>query len=147
MSEALSFSDIDIGSAVRQKMSEYGTTVAWLARKVGCDSGTPAGIYYYTFGLSRENNFGLNFSTYQLKPFESLVVANSIQGAFRSSLGAGEVTALPLINLSNDKVVAIEYYNLMGVKVAQPVRGNIYLVKTIFESGKTKVVKQFIENN
>ena len=30
---------INIGLAVRQKMSEQGTTIAWLARQVDCDSG------------------------------------------------------------------------------------------------------------
>ena len=39
MSETSPFPDINIGLAVRQKMSEHGTTVAWLARKVGCDRG------------------------------------------------------------------------------------------------------------
>lgn len=39
MSEILPFPDIDIGLAVRHKMSEYGTTVSWLARQVGCDRG------------------------------------------------------------------------------------------------------------
>jgi len=29
---------IDIGLAVRQKMSEQGTTIAWLARQIDCDS-------------------------------------------------------------------------------------------------------------
>ena len=29
--------DIDIGSIIRQKMSEQGTTIAWLARQVNCD--------------------------------------------------------------------------------------------------------------
>ena len=29
--------NIDIGKAIRQKMSEQGTTTAWLARQVGCD--------------------------------------------------------------------------------------------------------------
>ena len=28
---------IDIGLAIRQKMSEQGTTIAWLARQVKCD--------------------------------------------------------------------------------------------------------------
>ena len=28
---------IDIGLAIRQKMSEQGTTIAWLARQVDCD--------------------------------------------------------------------------------------------------------------
>ena len=39
MSETSPFPDIDIGLAVRQKMSEYGTTIAWLARQVRCDKG------------------------------------------------------------------------------------------------------------
>jgi len=39
MSEISLFLDIDIGLAVRQKMDEYGTSVAWLARQVGCDKG------------------------------------------------------------------------------------------------------------
>ena len=28
---------IDIGLAVRQKLSEQGSSIAWLARKIGCD--------------------------------------------------------------------------------------------------------------
>jgi len=28
---------INIGLAIRQKMSEQGTTIAWLARQTGCD--------------------------------------------------------------------------------------------------------------
>jgi len=31
--------DIDIGKAIRQKMSEQGTTIAWLARQVEYDRG------------------------------------------------------------------------------------------------------------
>ena len=30
---------IDIGLAVRQKMNEHGTTIAWLARQVNCNRG------------------------------------------------------------------------------------------------------------
>ena len=29
--------DIDIGSSIRQKMEEQGTTIAWLAQRVNCD--------------------------------------------------------------------------------------------------------------
>jgi len=110
-------------------------------------SAYPDGIIYYTFGTGGAANFGLNHSTYTLKPFESVVVENGSTDPLRSSLGIDAVTALPSLNLPNDKVIATEYYNLMGVKVAQPARGNIYVIKTIFESGKTSVVKQFIENN
>ena len=100
---------------------------------------------YYTYESKKPNNFDLA-TTWTLRPFESLVIANSIdQADLRSSLGVDGVTSLPAVNLQGDKVVATEYYNLMGVKVAQPDRGNIYVVKTIFESGKTSVVKQFID--
>ena len=29
--------NIDIGSSIRQKMNEQGTTIAWLAQQVNCD--------------------------------------------------------------------------------------------------------------
>ena len=51
------------------------------------------------------------------------------------------ITSLPALNLSGEKVIATEYYNLQGVKIAQPAQGNIYLLKKIFESGKTQVEK------
>ena len=105
------------------------------------------GNNYYTYGTYGDSNFGLNHNLYTVKPFESVVVENNSPLGLRSSLGADGITALPALNLSNDKVVATEYYNLMGVKVARPAKGNIYVIKTVFESGKTSVVKQFIENN
>jgi len=102
---------------------------------------------YYTYESKYANNFGLSASTYTLRPFESLVIANNIApDNLRSDLGTGEVTGLPpALNLPNDKPVTTEYYNLMGVKVAQPAGGNIYVVKTVFESGKTSVIKQIID--
>ena len=105
-------------------------------------------IYFYAYGFNPNvsNNFGKITSEYDLKPFESAVVANN-PDVVRSSLNIDGVTALPSVDLSSDKPVATEYYNLLGVKVLQPVKGNIYLVKTIFESGRTSVVKQFIRYN
>ena len=47
----------------------------------------------------------------------------------------------PTIDVSNENVVATEYYNLQGVRVAQPQHGSIYIVRAIFESGKNKVSK------
>ena len=34
-----SISKVDIGKAIRQKIGERGTTVAWLARQVNCNRG------------------------------------------------------------------------------------------------------------
>ena len=35
--EPIIVTNMDIGAAIRKKMDEQGTTVAWLARKVNCD--------------------------------------------------------------------------------------------------------------
>jgi hypothetical protein len=39
MSNRSTANDIDIGLAIREKMSRQGTTIAWLAREVKCDRG------------------------------------------------------------------------------------------------------------
>jgi len=101
-----------------------------------------SGDSYYTYQSKKPNNFDLALS-WTLRPFESLVIANNV--LLRSDLGGENVTALPAVNPADDKAVSTEYYTLTGVKVAQPSKGNIYVVKTVFESGKTSVVKQFIE--
>ena len=41
----------------------------------------------------------------------------------------------------NDPVVARQYYSLQGFEISQPIQGNVYLIKQIHESGKTKVIK------
>ena len=46
---------------------------------------------------------------------------------------------------NTDAVVAAKYYNLQGIETTQPVKDQIYLVKRLFESGKTDVIKQVIQ--
>lgn len=48
-------------------------------------------------------------------------------------------------DLSNNEVpVSSRYYNLQGIETEQPVKGQTYLVKRLFESGKSDVIKQIV---
>jgi hypothetical protein len=47
----------------------------------------------------------------------------------------------PINKLTSERVIAQHYYNLQGVKVTKPQSGIIYLVKKIFESGRSEVSK------
>jgi hypothetical protein len=47
-------------------------------------------------------------------------------------------------NVSTDRVVAQRYYNLQGIETAKPQTGEVYLVKTVFRSGKTSLSKVII---
>ena len=107
-----------------------------------------ANIYYYILGINTDPaNFGeltsTNGPSKTLAPFEGLVVAKNIPaGSQRSAMNMETITSLPTLNTSGEKVVATEYYNLQGMRIAQPQNNSIYIVKSIYESGKTSVVKQ-----
>ena len=77
-----------------------------------------------------------------IAPFESVITILTT-GPLKSSLGIDVVTDVPTFN--DEKAVVTRYYNLQGIEVAQPVKGQIYLVKNINESGSTKVVKQILK--
>jgi hypothetical protein len=55
----------------------------------------------------------------------------------RTSTNQTEITPIP----ENDPVVAVYYYNLQGVKVAQPVVDGFYLIKKVYASNKTSIEK------
>lgn len=42
----------------------------------------------------------------------------------------------------NEKAIETVYYNLQGQKITAPQQGSVYIVKTIYESGKTEMAKQ-----
>ena len=96
--------------------------------------------YYYTFEYTTQTgNFGLIAAPYPLKPFEPVVIANAIVGPLRASMNVDQLTPMPTFDV-NDKIVT-EYYNLQGIRVMQPQRGQVYIAKSVHESGKTQVVK------
>ena len=94
---------------------------------------------YYAFEYTGQaGNYGLLASNYTVKPFESVVVANQIIGPLRTSLSVDVMTSLPAFST---EAIATEYYNLQGARVMQLQRDQIYIVKSIYESGRTEVVK------
>jgi len=100
--------------------------------------------YFYAFETIAENNFGLlgGSDEYDLKPFESVVIANLSGGPSLVLLDIEQLTSLPKLDLTEGKVLVTEYYNLQGMKIGQAQQGQIYIVKSVYESGKTKVIKQ-----
>ncbi|MDR1682505.1 MAG: hypothetical protein LBS25_03835 [Candidatus Symbiothrix sp.] len=105
---------------------------------------------YYILDINQAGNFGLltagNASSKTfIAPFESLVVANNISsGNLRSSLAVETPTGIKLRPLLGEEPIAVHYYNLQGVKITQPQRGSVYLIKTVFQSGKSEVCKSII---
>jgi hypothetical protein len=102
--------------------------------------------YYYQYASSVINNFGLldgDMTDTPLKPFESVVVAKSIEGTLRSSLGNGQITGLGKLisGKANDRIIETQYYNLQGQKTAKPVNDGLYIVKNTYDSNRVEFTK------
>jgi hypothetical protein len=105
--------------------------------------------YYYEYDLTNQR-FSLIAGGASLdetlKPFESLVTykGGDTGDALRNALniGADDNVALPIV--TKDPAVETQYYNLQGMKIAQPQRNQIYLIKSIYRSGAVSVSKSII---
>ncbi|GHU67728.1 hypothetical protein FACS189413_03060 [Bacteroidia bacterium] len=81
-----------------------------------------------------------------IEPFESVITfkSTSVSPAPKISLDTDVVTGIEKV-ANKEAVVATQYYNLQGVRVgalrATPLQPGIYIVKTIYESGKSEVSK------
>jgi hypothetical protein len=107
---------------------------------------------YYIFGINpaARADFGrLTVENAALKtalaPFESVIIANG-NTPLLSSLNIDNLTALPKIDLSGEKIIAVEYYNLQGQKIEQLQDNSVYIMKSVYESGKTVVSKLKTKN-
>jgi hypothetical protein len=97
----------------------------------------------------QDNVFGLLNSTeypsgYTLKPFESVVVANAISGgALRRFMGTENIEAPSGMNAPsfNDEPVSVRCYNLQGIEIVQPAKGQAYIVREVYKSGAVKARK------
>ena len=52
-----------------------------------------------------------------------------------------EDTGMGTLNTENGPAVSVRYFNLQGIEIAQPEINNIYIVKSVLQSGKTKADK------
>jgi len=50
------------------------------------------------------------------------------------------------MNLPGDAVIRTEYFSLTGAQLESIDQSGLYIVKKIYESGKTEVLKQFIKH-
>jgi hypothetical protein len=90
-------------------------------------------------------------SSYTLKPFESVVVAraitlsagNSTGNTLRSFMGTENVDTPTGINAPSldDEPVSVRCYNLQGIEIAQPAKGQAYIVREVYKSGAVKARK------
>jgi hypothetical protein len=83
-------------------------------------------------------------SSYTLKPFESLMVANAISnGTLRSFMSTENVDAPTGMSGSSldDEPVSVRCYNLQGIEIAQPAKGQAYIVREVYKSGAVKAWK------
>ncbi|GHU68334.1 hypothetical protein FACS189413_04970 [Bacteroidia bacterium] len=103
-------------------------------------------IYYYQYNNGQNKFERPETDPITFAPFEAFVAIRSSNPAILlSSLSIDVVTALPVVE--KEKVVATQYYNLQGVQIpvgalrATPLQPGIYIVKTIYASGKSEVSK------
>ncbi len=95
---------------------------------------------YYLFNGS--NDFVPMVSNTTLKPFEALIVKKeNIQGGLRSISIEDIETGLNPTQAEPAKVIEVHYYNLQGMEIQEPVKGNVYIVKRLYDSQQTEVTK------
>ncbi|GHV24866.1 hypothetical protein FACS1894176_02080 [Bacteroidia bacterium] len=98
---------------------------------------------FHYYRLNGSNEFAR--TTDPVSPFEAFIAVAGINdvSALRSiSLDGNDGTTTEIKPVENENPVAIRYYNLQGVEVNSPVKGNVYVVKKVYESGVTQVEKQ-----
>ncbi len=108
-----------------------------------------ANSHYYVYTILEESNVRYSHSegsTNILKPFESVIAINVTGGApVLKSIGMeGNETGLEEVNVANDPIIEVHYYNLQGIEIPKPVTNGIYLVKKVYESRNVEIVKTFI---
>ncbi|GHU71478.1 hypothetical protein FACS189413_13240 [Bacteroidia bacterium] len=79
-----------------------------------------------------------------IQPFEAVITVDKENAPQRIGLNTGVTTGNTIV-VKNDAVIATQYYNLQGVRVgalrATPLQSGVYIVKTVYESGKSKISK------
>ncbi|GHU68763.1 hypothetical protein FACS189413_06400 [Bacteroidia bacterium] len=113
---------------------------------------------YATNGLSlnqhiyKLNTAGTEYvladNTTPIAPFEAVITVVTANPAPKISLDTDVITGI-VPGVKNDAIVAMHYYNLQGVAVgalrATPLQPGIYIMKTIYASGKSEVSKIIIQ--
>ncbi|MDR2087359.1 MAG: hypothetical protein LBP72_09325 [Dysgonamonadaceae bacterium] len=95
-------------------------------------------LYYYILNESHKRFEKATTLSTPLKPFDAVIAATE---GDKVSINIDEVTVLP--SIAKKHILSTEYYNLQGIKIAKPVKDQVYLIKKIFASGMVSVSKNF----
>jgi hypothetical protein len=83
-----------------------------------------------------------------IKPFEALVIysgAGTPNRVVGQGLDETDIPSLGKTEYLDDEVVATYYYDLVGTAHTKPIRkGGVYIEKTVYKSGKTRIEKKII---
>ncbi len=100
---------------------------------------------YSTNGKFNDKCLGSDLSGKSLKPFEAMIATKGVDAAdLRSVTVEEQETAIGGVDVANDQVIEIRYYNLQGIEIPEPATNGIYIVKKIYESKRVEIVKTFI---
>jgi hypothetical protein len=138
------FDNILIADASYVPPVEYAITVA--ATAGGVVSGNNTYLRGERVTVTATPNNGYNFVNWTIDGVE---VADTESYTFFAAENVHLVANFGFGNginaIANGGVVsATEYYNLQGLKVSNPKPGEFYIVKIIYESGNTEMLKQIL---
>ncbi|MDR0546008.1 MAG: hypothetical protein LBG77_00235 [Dysgonamonadaceae bacterium] len=132
----------DITPTASYTLHSHGNTVNYQVDQSG-------GNNYYRYDAD-ENKFLLVEDALTLPPFESVVSVYVPQNApMRKVIGDGsQADVVTDINVApaNEAIIAEHYYNLQGVEIAgvrfiAPAQGEVFIKKTVYQSGTVSVSK------
>ena len=101
--------------------------------------------YVYKLDLAVSPDYLLVEGNTTVAPFEAIATFKKgvMMPVPRISLGENEVTDIDNGRIAPpDVILSKTLYNMQGQAIEKPQQGSVYIEKTIFQSGKTKVVKQ-----
>jgi predicted outer membrane repeat protein len=142
--------------SLENKMLTPGTTASGDSDDYYCLGAWGTG-YEQNFGLiaasaPAETPIGVSVpNSYTLKPFESVVVARAITQALGNSTGNTLRSFMSTENVDaptgmsgssfDGEPVSVRCYNLQGIEIAQPAKGQAYIVREVYKSGAVKAWK------
>ena len=141
------FDDILIAHPSYTPLIEHVITVS-----VGAEGGAVSGGNTYRHGesvtVTATPSTNYEFKNWTINGIEvpgaeatySFAAEEALDLVANFGLPSGTKTAV-----NDGAIVATEYYNVQGIRIASPQAGGIYIVKIIYESGITKAVKQIIK--
>ena len=101
--------------------------------------------YIYQLDLAVSPDYLLIKGNTTIAPFEAIATfkKNMASPAPKISLGENEQTDIDNGSVAPpDVILSKTLYNMQGQAIEKPQKGSVYIEKTIFQSGRTKVVKQ-----